>query len=269
MKKIFILISIAFFSFGCSKPEPKAGLTLQEQKEDEILIKQDNEITPDLFPRTSRAMHDFNMKLIYILKPSFDEYKEQKISVIHTGVSNFLKNLQEPTFAANAFLQLDIVGGVKILGRFVINTTAGMFGVMDVAGAMGIKRDERDFGQTLGVWGVPMGGFFVAPVFAQTTTRDFAGLIVDTFFNPFNYIWGWATGLFIDVSSALMSMYNNYDFIIATDKTAIDSYTTFKTMYLQYRENFIKEYTIFGNKQKEVSESLTTTYENYDFDMEF
>lgn len=262
---------IGILSLGCSKAEPEAGLTGKARIEDEELIIEDNEITPDLFPETSRAMHDFNMQLIYILKPSLDEYKEQKISVIHTGVSNFLKNLQEPTFAANALLQLDFTSAFKTLGRFIINSTAGMFGVMDVAGAMGIKRDERDFGQTLGVWGVPMGGFFVAPVFAQKTTRDFAGLIVDTFFNPFNYVLGWATGLFIDVTTEVMSIYSNYDFIIATNETAIDSYTTFKTMYLQYRKKFTDEYSIFGSKDENIPESGTTSYGSYDydFDMEF
>ena len=179
--------------------------------------------------------------------------------------------MQEPVNAGNAFLQLDFVSGFKTLGRFILNSTAGMFGIMDVAGQMGLKRDDRDFGQTLGVWGVPMGGFFVMPLFAQTTTRDFIGRLVDGIFNPLNNLWGWATGLFIDTTTAVMSIYQNYDFILATNETSIDSYATFKTMFLQNREKMVNEYRIFGSSPTTTTINANTTSGSfdYDFDMEY
>lgn len=275
MKNYIVLFILTLCCFGCASQKEKLDLSQSQITHQETLVKEekkeDNEITPDLFPETSRAMHNFNMQLIYALKPALDEYKEQKIATVHKGVVNFLKNLQEPVNAGNAFLQLDVVGGLKIISRFVINSTAGMFGFMDAAGAMGIKRDERDFGQTLGVWGVPMGGFFVVPIYAQTTTRDFVGKLVDTFFNPMNGLWGWATGLFIDTSTAAMSIYQNYDFILATNETSIDSYTTFKTMFLQNREKVVNEYRLFGSSptKGDLDANTTSGSLDYDFDMEF
>lgn len=270
MKRIYVLLLVSCMCFACSPRTKQPHLTAKEREEIKIQNEEDNKITPDLFPQTSKAMHDFNMNLIYALKPSLDEYKRQKISVVHKGVVNFLHNLQEPVNAGNAFLQLDFKSGFKTVVRFVLNTTAGMFGVMDAAGAIGIKRDPRDFGQTLGVWGIPMGGFFVMPVYAQTTTRDLVGKIVDSTFNPVNSIFGWAAGLFIDVTQASMSIYESYDFIIATNETSIDSYETFKTMYLQNREKKINEYCLFCKRSSNNTENNSTNNmsSNYDFDME-
>ncbi|MGN0930007.1 MAG: VacJ family lipoprotein [Alphaproteobacteria bacterium] len=267
MKNFYVLLLAVFLCFGCATKTKQPHLTAKEQEEIKIQTQQDNEITPDLFPQTSKAMHDFNMNLVYALKPALDEYKQQKFSVIHKGVVNFLHNLQEPMNAGNAFLQLDIKNGFKTVLRFVINTTAGMFGFMDAAGAIGIKRDPRDFGQTLGVWGVPMGGFFVVPVFGQTTSRDLAGTVVDILINPVNEVFGWATGLFIDSADVVMSVYESYDLIIATNETSIDSYATFKTMYLQNREKKINEYCLFC-KTNNGNNSTTDMSSDYDFDME-
>ncbi len=269
MKKFFICF---FIIFNClTFTNVNAQGILATNKNDKIDQSENTSITPDLFPKTSHYMHDLNMRLIYALKPALDEYKEEKISVVHKGFTNFLKNLQEPLNAANSILQLDFTSALKTIGRFVINTTAGIGGVIDVAGHMGLKRDNRDFGQTLGVWGVPMGGFFVMPFYAQTTTRDFAGTVVDTLFNPINYYTSWGVGLFLDVSIGLMSLYENYDFIIATNETAVDSYETFKTMYLQHRKNMIEEHQLFfkdSPKEDEEKNKLGGSYD-YDFDMEY
>lgn len=269
MKKIFIFLIILYTS--CISTQTNAQM-LRGATSNETIDHTDNiQITTDLFPKTSHYMHDLNMKLIYALKPALDEYKKEKISSFHKGFTNFLKNLQEPLNAANSLLQLDFTNAFKTLSRFVINSTAGMFGIMDVAGEMGLKRNDRDFGQTLGVWGVPMGGFFVMPIYAQTTTRDFTGTIVDSIFNPINYYTNWGVGLFLNISIQVMGLYENYDFIITTNETSIDSYETFKTMYLQHRKNIVDKYSLFGpdtSTEKEETNKLGETY-NYDFDMEF
>ena len=247
-------------------PDSSANMDLSASSDD-------SEITPDLFPNTSLYMHDLNMRLIYALKPSLDEYKSEKISFIHTGFSNLLKNLHEPLYAINSLLQLDFTSTTKTLGRFIINSTVGIVGVMDVAGPMGLKRNKRDFGQTLGVYGVPMGGFFVLPLYAQTTTRDISGTIVDTFINPVNYVFSWGIGLFIGVSNVLMDLYDSYDFILATHESSLNSYATFKTMYLQNRVKNINEYKLWGtidsssNNSDETNDDTTSDTSAYDFDM--
>ena len=239
-------------------------LTPNDSTNADLTTTTNSEITPDLFPDTSRYMHDLNMRLIYALKPSLDEYKHEKISFIHTGFSNLLKNLYEPLNAINSFLQLDFTSTVKTIGRFAINSTVGIVGIMDVAGPMGLRRNPRDFGQTLGVYGVPMGGFFVMPLYAQTTTRDFSGTIIDSFLNPINYVASWGVGLFIGVSNALMGLYESYDFIIATHESSLNSYDTFKTMYLQNRVKNINEYKLFSARKDSSTSSMALDLDSGD-----
>ncbi len=230
-----------------------------------------NSITPDLFPKTSRYIHNLNMELFYALKPALDDYKKQKFNYIHTGFSNMLHNLQEPINATNALLQLDLLATIKTTTRFILNSTIGFLGIFDPAKKLGLNRDNRDFGETLGVWGVPMGGFFVLPFYAQTTTREFIGDIVDSFINPMNFYGGWGVTLFVDMSTSLLSIYDNYEFIITTAETSLDSYETFKTMYLQYRKNMIEKNKLFFKDApiaKEETNILGESYK-YDFDMEF
>ena len=294
MKKFFIILLLLFPTMGitaCSStstdpsnslvtlvgtsPDSSDSSTILNSKDAvtvDLSSDNDSEITSDLFPETSHYMHDLNMRLIYALKPSLDEYKTEKISFIHTGFSNLLKNLHEPLYAINSLLQLDFTSTAKTVGRFTINSTIGILGVMDVAGPMGLQRNKRDFGQTLGVYGIPMGGFFVMPLYAQTTTRDISGTIVDSLINPVNYIFSWGVGLFISASNVLMDLYESYDFILVTHETSLNSYDTFKTMYLQNRIKNIDEYRIFGSLHSSSPDSISVDDTNtdtsaYDFDM--
>jgi len=68
--------------------------------------------------------------------------------------------------------------------RFVINTTIGIGGLFDPAGAIGLTEETTDFGETLAVWGVPEGAFVELPVFGPSTERDAVGTFVDLIFDP-------------------------------------------------------------------------------------
>lgn len=267
MNKLYILLTIAFLCFDTSV---KARISTPIKNQNTSYFHNTDKVSSELFPKTSRSIHNFNMKLIYALKPALDEYKEQRFAPLHKGISNFLKNLEEPLNASNALLQLDFIGTTKIIGRFVINSTSGMFGFMDVAGAAGLKRDTRTFGQTLGVWGVPQGNFFVIPLFGQTTTRNLTGMIVDLLFNPLNSLIGWEPALFIDASVQVMGIYDSYDFVLSTHETSIDSYNTFKTMYLQHQEKLVDEHKLFNTDKKDDTNEDNNNNKSYkyDFDME-
>jgi phospholipid-binding lipoprotein MlaA len=135
---------------------------------------------------------------------------------------------------------------------------------MDVAADMNVRRDERGFGQTLGSWGMPMGGFFVLPLFAQTNTRDLSGDIADGVFDPSHLLVGAPIVLVLDLSLAFIDVYDGYDFIISTDESAIDSYATFKTMYLQNRDKKIEDvHPVFRGAETGAQKAPA-----YDFDME-
>jgi len=104
----------------------------------------------DPFEGWNRAMFSFNQKADkYVLKPVAEGYQAVTPAPVRKGVSNFFNNLGEPITAANSVLQAKPGKAARSLTRFVFNTTFGLFGIFDVAGAMGIERENEDLGQTL------------------------------------------------------------------------------------------------------------------------
>ncbi len=134
----------------------------------------------DPFEGFNRRMYYFNAKADeYVLLPVVEGYQSITPDFVETGISNFFNNLGEiPTFI-NALLQFK--GGVATdtLGRFVLNTTLGMAGLLDVATPIGLPEQNEDFGQTLGFWGVDAGPYIVLPFLGPSSLRDTLGAGVD------------------------------------------------------------------------------------------
>ena len=134
----------------------------------------------DPFEGWNRAMFSFNQKADkYVLKPVAEGYQAVTPAPVRKGVSNFFNNLGEPITAANSVLQAKPGKAARSLTRFVFNTTFGLFGIFDVAGAMGIERENEDFGQTLAYWGVGSGPYLVLPVLGSSNLRDLGGRFGD------------------------------------------------------------------------------------------
>ncbi|GAB6176247.1 VacJ family lipoprotein [Desulfobaculum senezii] len=135
----------------------------------------------DPWERMNRRVYDFNARLDdYVLMPVVNAYETVTPKPVQKGVSNFFSNIGEvPTFI-NCVLQLDVEGAANTLGRFVTNTTIGLGGLVDMASRGGLYDEDEDFGQTLGVWGVPTGPYVVLPVFGPSNVRDTAGVAVDS-----------------------------------------------------------------------------------------
>ncbi|MFD1383610.1 VacJ family lipoprotein [Rhodanobacter aciditrophus] len=128
----------------------------------------------------NRAVFEFNDTLDrYALKPAAEGYQAVTPTPVQKGVSNFFSNLGEIPNMANNLLQGKVDETASSFWRFVINTTAGWFGIFDVASELGLKRYEEDFGQTLGYWGVDSGPYLVLPFFGSSTVRDASGMVVD------------------------------------------------------------------------------------------
>lgn len=119
-----------------------------------------------------------------LAKPVAQTYRVVLPEPARVGVRNVLRNLASPTNIANQLLQGDIGGAGNDVGRAVINTTLGVGGIFDVAGEMGLEYEPEDFGQTMGVWGIPPGPYFVVPVFGPSNLRDSTGRVVDFFADP-------------------------------------------------------------------------------------
>ena len=107
---------------------------------------------------------------------------------MRTGIANFLGNLSDIPTALNDVLQ----GKPKQVGihaaRVAVNSTVGLLGLIDVATPMGMARERADFGQTLGVWGLPSGPYLVLPIFGASSVRDTFGLAVDWASDPLVHI---------------------------------------------------------------------------------
>jgi phospholipid-binding lipoprotein MlaA len=102
-----------------------------------------------------------------------------------TGVHNFVENFGEPKVFINDVLQGNPGRSVNTLGRFVLNTTVGVVGLIDVSGMVGIPRHDADFGQTFGVWGIGNGPIVELPLFGTSNSRDAAGRVLGFVVDPF------------------------------------------------------------------------------------
>lgn len=169
---LFIVLAILLSLAGCAtnggRPDAGPGQPTERAGSDDPLEP------------FNRAMYTFNDKLDrYFLKPVAKGYRAVVPSPARKGVSNFFSNLREPIVFVNDALQGKFKHAAGDLGRFVTNTTIGIFGLFDVATHFGLDRHNEDFGQTLGVWGVKEGPYLVLPFFGPSNFRDGIGLYAD------------------------------------------------------------------------------------------
>ena len=130
----------------------------------------------DPLEHPNRAVFTFNQRIDRVIfRPAAEIYKQQLPPALRVGVSNFFRNLAEPTTILNDILQGQGRQTINDGARFAINTTLGVFGFFDVAGSLGIAHHQEDYGQTLARWGVPAGPYLVLPVFGSSNLRDAAG----------------------------------------------------------------------------------------------
>jgi phospholipid-binding lipoprotein MlaA len=148
---------------------------------------QSREVTPDPFEPVNRAVFTFNDKLDrYALKPVAKAYRKVTPSPVRTGINNFFGNISDVSVAANSLLQGKFEQGLLDTARVAVNTVIGLGGILDIATSMNLERHNEDFGQTLGVWGVPEGPYLVLPFFGPQTLRSTVGLLGDSQIEPLN-----------------------------------------------------------------------------------
>ncbi len=142
----------------------------------------------DPFEGFNRRMFAVNNALDKaVLEPVAKGYRTVTTDDMREGVSNALANLKEPVTFVNEVLQGELISAGHTVGRFAMNSTLGVAGLVDVAGHLGVERTKEDFGQTLGKWGVGDGPYLVLPVIGSTNPRDLLGSGVDSAFQPLNY----------------------------------------------------------------------------------
>jgi len=144
------------------------------------------ERTNDPLEPTNRKILEANMVLDKILlRPVAKAYVTILPEEARDALRRVLDNLKEPVVVINNVLQGRLDSAGITVGRFVVNSTLGVAGLMDVASKWGMERQPADFGQTLYVWGLPEGPYLILPVFGPSNPRDAIGMGVDAYIDPF------------------------------------------------------------------------------------
>ena len=205
----------------------------------------------ECFENTSRAVFKFNMALDdIVIEPVAKGYNKLP-SPIKKGTSNFTSNIGTLLSVPNNILQGNFKQLGHSIGSFTINSTVGILGFFNPAEKLGLKPHREDVGQTLGSYGIGTGCYFVLPIFGPTTVRDSIGMFADTFIDPFahvtlreNELFG-ASGNSLDYysikgTSAVDFRAKNDKNFESLEKNSLDLYSSLKSIYLQDRENKIR-----------------------------
>ncbi len=174
-----------------------------------------------------------------MLKPVAQLYADYIPSPVQTAVDNFFSNVSDVYSAVNNLLQGKPTRAAEDTMRVAINTVLGIGGLIDIATPGGLPKYKEDFGQTLGVWGVPSGPYLVLPLFGPSTVRDTAGMLVDRQIDPSAYFYPVSlrnslVGVRIVAGRAQLLGATNL-----LEQAALDKYAFMRDAYLQRREYLI------------------------------
>ncbi len=190
----------------------------------------------DPWERMNRATYRFNDKFDRaIARPVARGYRAATPRFVQTGIRNVYDNVDTTIVMLNDLLQGEFKAFASDTGRLLLNTTVGIGGLTDPATALGIDKNDRDFGQTLGKWGVRSGPYLVLPFLGPCDARDTVGKLADTYSTPRTYIKNvyWNSGVWllgkVDARSRLLDA----DRVLAS---AYDPYAFLRNAYLQHRD---------------------------------
>jgi phospholipid-binding lipoprotein MlaA len=198
----------------------------------------------DPFEPTNREIFAFDVAVDKaVAAPVAKFYRAAVPELARQGVHNALDNLNSPVVFANDVLQLEGDKAVNTFGRFVINSTIGLGGLIDVAAGWGIPDHDNDFGITLGKGGVAEGSYLVLPFMGPKPPRDILGDAAGIGMDPLTYItWNNST-LYVMVRgglSVLDKRESTLDTVESIERTSIDFYATSRSLYRQNRNAQIR-----------------------------
>ena len=216
----------------------------------------------DPWEPVNTKVFEFNRQVDrWVLKPIAQGYNFVVPNPVQIGISNVFQHIRFPSRLINNLAQGKLAGAGTEVGRFLLNSTFGLAGLVDVARHMDITTPEEDTGQTLGYYGVKAGPYLVVPFLPPFTVRDFFGYLGDIALNPIN----WMVFPIIEVNGipSLVAHYNRTTTTIAqtsmrvgeivndrslnlekfqgVEEATLDLYTAVKNAYIQKRRNQIRE----------------------------
>ncbi|MDI9738075.1 MlaA family lipoprotein [Stutzerimonas stutzeri] len=193
----------------------------------------------DPWEGVNRAVFRFNDTVdTYTLKPLAQGYQKVTPGFLEDGIGNVFSNLGDVIVLTNDLLQGKVRDAGIDTSRILFNTTFGVLGFFDVATRMGLHKNDEDFGQTLGAWGLGSGPYVVLPLLGPSTVRDAVGRVPDSFLEPYPHMDHVPTrnvtrGVdLIDTRAGLLS---------AEKMIQGDRYIFVRNAYLQNREFRVKD----------------------------
>ena len=244
LKKLIVLTLSIFFIFAFNANAGSDGDITIDQSKPEY------QKTKDCFEKINRATFAFNQGIDKaVIKPIAKGYRKLPDS-LQKGTSNAVRNLSSLITIPNNILQGDVKTAIINTARLTINTTAGLLGTIDVANKIGFpKYEKEDYGQTLGKWGFGPGCYLVLPVLGPSTLRDTAGSFAnvmggDPWYNASIHGNNEFLSEKVYMTSKALSGINfraeNIESFENLEKNSIDFYASIRSLYLQDRENKIK-----------------------------
>lgn len=219
MKRLFLILVVTVLT-GCASTQGPAN-------------------PADPWEGMNRNVYAFNDTVDdYFFNPIAELYAFVTPRPVRTCIRNMYMNIGELWSATNSFLQQRVVDSINTMGRFMLNTTMGLGGCIDIASANGQPRIPNDFGVTLGVWGLPQGPYLVLPFLGSSSVRDGVGTVGDLYGNQLatigaipnvrlrNSLWGLEV---VVRREALLTVTDT------VDRTALDPYSFIRDAYLQRR----------------------------------
>lgn len=225
-----VLLAATVIGLGACATKPAA--------DDQLALADYNEANDPLEP-TNRFFYRINDGLdTYLLRPVAVAYRTVVPGVVRRPIHNVLANMSNPVIFVNDVFETKPQRAGTTMMRFLINSTAGVAGLFDVATDLGYPAHSADFGETLALWGVGGGTFLFLPVLGPSNPRDVTGFGADIAFDPLT----WASfggsktlGFSRYGLTAIDTRERNIETIDSIKKTALDPYATFRSLYRQNR----------------------------------
>ena len=236
-----------------SAPEQKALTAADEAVPDTIepdvkngeYAESEEEIgIADPFEFLNRSMFNLNDKLyLYVAKPVAKAYSFFVPEWGRVRIRNVFKNAAMPIRLVNSLLQFKFHAAAKEVGRFIVNTTAGLGGMFDILkDNPDAQPSEEDLGQTLGSYGLGNGFYLVLPILGPSSFRDSIGMAGDWFLDPVSYITPMVPDRVavraVDLVNGTSLRTGEYEDL---KESAIDPYVSFRNAYIQYRDKKVEE----------------------------
>jgi phospholipid-binding lipoprotein MlaA len=230
LKKLVLVCAFGLLAAGCASADNQEAATA------------DDPLEP-----MNRYFFDFNQKLDRnAALPAATFYTATMPNPARRSIHNFLDNLGGPVTVVNDLLETQFRNAGKAAARFVINTTVGLAGIFDVADGWGLPGRDRDFGETLGSYGVPQGPYLVLPFRGPTAVRDLGGNYIDGFFSPL-YYWHvqYSGRQYIGLIKSTIGSVDNRSQNIVTyrdiERASVDFYATMRDYYRQRRQRQVED----------------------------